>query len=175
MSRFHLLSGCSGGGKSTLLAAWRQAGGAGIEEPGRRIVRASLAGDRQGLPWEDLAGFARRAIALSLDDLAVAKEMRGAVLFDRGLVDAIAAFEAATGDLPPEADLLPDLYAPQVLMAPPWPELHRADAERAGDLSAALAEYERLLTFLPRFGYQAVILPKLPLAERLAWIKDCLA
>lgn len=171
MSRFHLLSGCSGGGKSTLLAAYRAAGGQGIEEPGRRIVAAALAGDGQGLPWDDLAGFARRAIDLSLADLDAAKALPGPVLFDRGLPDAVAAFEHATGTLPPEAALLPGLYAPDVLMAPPWPEIHATDAERRHTLDDAIAEYRRLLAFLPRFGYRVCLLPKAPLAERLALVR----
>ena len=38
MDNFFVLSGCSGGGKSTLLAALARRGFATVEEPGRRIV-----------------------------------------------------------------------------------------------------------------------------------------
>ena len=38
MDRFIILSGCSGGGKSTLLAELARRGFATVEEPGRRIV-----------------------------------------------------------------------------------------------------------------------------------------
>ena len=38
MNRFIILSGCSGGGKSTLLAELARRGFATVEEPGRRIV-----------------------------------------------------------------------------------------------------------------------------------------
>jgi predicted ATPase len=37
--RFIVLSGCSGGGKSTLLAALQRRGFAVFEEPGRQIVK----------------------------------------------------------------------------------------------------------------------------------------
>ena len=39
MDRFVVITGCSGGGKSTLLDELGRRGHATIEEPGRRIVR----------------------------------------------------------------------------------------------------------------------------------------
>jgi predicted ATPase len=38
MNRFVVISGCSGGGKSTLLAELGRRGHAVVEEPGRRIA-----------------------------------------------------------------------------------------------------------------------------------------
>src|SRR6516165_9149624 len=49
--RFVVISGCSSGGKSTLLAELGRRGHATVEEPGRRIVRQELAGDGSALPW----------------------------------------------------------------------------------------------------------------------------
>ena len=62
--RFVVLSGCSGGGKSTLLAELRRRGHATVDEPGRRIVKDESADGGTALPWIDLAAFARRAIEL---------------------------------------------------------------------------------------------------------------
>ncbi|SEI08083.1 AAA domain-containing protein [Rhizobium tibeticum] len=42
MGKFVILSGCSGGGKSTLLAELAKRGFAVAEEPGRRIVKQQL-------------------------------------------------------------------------------------------------------------------------------------
>jgi predicted ATPase len=39
VDRFVVISGCSGGGKSTLLAELARRGHAVVEEPGRRIVQ----------------------------------------------------------------------------------------------------------------------------------------
>ena len=41
--RFVIISGCSGGGKSTLLAELARRGYRVVEEPGRRIVAEELA------------------------------------------------------------------------------------------------------------------------------------
>ena len=94
---FVILSGCSGGGKSALLEALRRRGHAVVEEPGRRIVRQELAAGGTALPWRDLAAFARRAVEMALADRAAMRGQPGFVFFDRGLIDAAVALEAAGG------------------------------------------------------------------------------
>ena len=51
--RFVVLSGCSGGGKSTLQAELRRRGHATVDEPGRRIVKDESADGGTALPWID--------------------------------------------------------------------------------------------------------------------------
>jgi predicted ATPase len=63
---FVVISGCSGGGKSTLLTELGRRGYVMVEEPGRRIVRAEMPGDGLALPWVNATAFARRAITLAL-------------------------------------------------------------------------------------------------------------
>jgi predicted ATPase len=84
---FVLISGCSGGGKSTLLTELGRRGYITVEEPGRRIVREEMLGNGLALPWVNGTAFARRAIALALADRATAIGHGGWVFFDRGLVD----------------------------------------------------------------------------------------
>jgi hypothetical protein len=50
INRFVAISGCSSGGKSTLLAELGRRGHATVEEPGRRIVKQELAGEGSALP-----------------------------------------------------------------------------------------------------------------------------
>jgi len=50
IERFVIISGCSSGGKSTLLAELQLRGFATVEEPGRRIVREELRGDGSACP-----------------------------------------------------------------------------------------------------------------------------
>src|SRR5262249_39917281 len=98
MENFVTISGCSGGGKSTLLAELRQRGFATIDEPGRRIVAEELKHGGRALPWVNAAAFARRAIEVSLADLAVVDAAARWVFFDRGLIDAATALEHLTGE-----------------------------------------------------------------------------
>ncbi len=92
-----VLSGCSGGGKSTLLAELERRGFTTVPEPGRRIVQEEQSGDGNALPWVDLGAFAHRAIALAAADRRRTAGVDGWVFFDRGLVDAAVALQHATG------------------------------------------------------------------------------
>ena len=98
MNRFVVISGCSNGGKSTLLAALGRRGYAVVDEPGRRIVKDELAGDGLTLPWVDETALLRRAIAMALADRASAIASDGWVFFDRGLIDAAAGLQHLTGE-----------------------------------------------------------------------------
>lgn len=172
--RFFILSGCSGGGKSTLIAALAERGFATIEEPGRRVVREEVAAGGTALPWLDIAAFARRITALAQEDYKRALGLPGPVFFDRGLIDAAAALEHVTGE-PVLADLAArHPFAPTVFLAPPWPELFAGDPERRHDLAAAIAEYDRLVHVYPMLGHDILLLPKVPVAARLSWLIESL-
>ena len=170
MNRFVLISGCSGGGKSTLLAELSQRGYATVEEPGRRIVREEMVGEGSALPWVDTAAFLRRAIAMSLADRVSARTLEGWVFFDRGLVDAATGLQYLTGE-PVLASLgQTHRYHRRVFLTPPWPEIYLTDPERRHGLDSAVAEYLRLLEIYPSLGYEVSILAKIGVAERA----DCI-
>jgi len=168
--RFTVISGCSGGGKSTLLTGLAAQGFAVVEEPGRRIVAKGRANGGCGLPWLDPVGFARRAIDLSLKDWTEAQAFEGRVFFDRGLVDAVAAFEHAAKKPPAEADGLGTYYDRRVFLLPPWPEIYLRDDARQHGFDSAIAEYERLCAYFPKHGYEVLVVPKGTLAERAAFV-----
>lgn len=174
MDRFIILSGCSGGGKSTLLEALKQRGHHVVEEPGRRIVIEELQGDGSALPWVDVPAFARRAIVMSLADRETAAQLSGLVFFDRGLIDAASALEHLTGE--PILASLGQLhrYNKHVFLTPPWPEIYVHDRERRHDLTAAVAEYDRLSAAYPTLGYEAHILPKIGVEERVDFVHSVL-
>ncbi|MGD9477835.1 AAA family ATPase [Shinella sp. G-2] len=168
--RFIILSGCSGGGKSTLLEALHRRGHAVVEEPGRRIVQQELAAGGTALPWLDLAAFARRAVEMALADRAAMKDHSGLVFFDRGLIDAASALQVAGGE--PVLATLAEThrYNRQVFLTPPWPEIYEGDPERRHGFEAALAEYQRLERTYPLLGYETVILPKAPVEARADFV-----
>jgi predicted ATPase len=175
MENFVTISGCSGGGKSTLLEELRQRGFATIDEPGRRIVWEEMKRGGRALPWVDAVAFARRAIEVSLADWAVADASRRWVFFDRGLIDAAAALEHLTGE--PVVNSLGSVYRynKRVFLAPPWPEIYVSDEERRHGLAEAVAEHGRLVEVYRLLGYDVHILPKVSVAERANWILTSLA
>lgn len=170
MNRFVVISGCSGGGKSTLLTELAGRGYPVVEEPGRRIVKQELAGIGAALPWVDVAAFARRAMAMALADRVSARRLSGWIFFDRGLIDAAAALQHATGEAALDSVGQLHRYHRRVFFAPPWPEIHATDAERRHELEAAIVEYDRLLTVYPSLGYEVFILPKISVPERADFI-----
>ncbi|ABD56343.1 ATPase-like protein [Jannaschia sp. CCS1] len=163
-----LISGCSGGGKSTLLSALAQRGFATVPEPGRRIVAQERAGNGNALPWVKPLAFARHALDMAASDLATATTAGDdVVFFDRGMIDAAVACAHAGG--PSYRTLLPDPlpYARRVFLTPPWPEIFVQDAARQHGLDDAEAEYLRLSQALDDFGYETHVLPKAPVQARV--------
>lgn len=170
MTHYILVTGCSGGGKSTRLAALKDAGHAVIEEPGRRIVAEEMAGGGAALPWNDLAAFARRGVEMSREDFEQARSQQGPIFFDRGLIDAAVALEHAAC-VPLEETLAgASRYGNPVFLTPPWQEIFSADPERRHGYADAVAEYSRLERALARHGCQVLVLPKMTVADRLAFV-----
>ncbi|OXE37316.1 MAG: ATPase [Phenylobacterium zucineum] len=169
--RFILITGCSGGGKSTLLEELRRRGHSVVEEPGRRIVRDQLATGGTALPWRDEAAFLRLAIEMAISDReSLETSTDDWVFFDRGLIDAASAFEEVSG-----LDTLKSInalhpYHRIVFLAPPWSEIYARDAERQHGFAKTVGEYERLARQLPDLGYAVTILPKTSVAERADFV-----
>ena len=168
--RLFVISGCSGGGKSTVLAELARRGHKVVEEPGGRIIASG-----GPAPWEDLAGFLHRAIEIALADRARALAEPAPTFFDRGLVDAALGLETLTGDTALR-DLCGDhRYAPVVFLAPPWPEIYTTDADRRHDFAAANEEYDRLVAGYPALGYRLIELPRFTPAARADFVEMAVA
>ncbi|WP_062733558.1 AAA family ATPase [Sphingobium abikonense] len=174
-SRFVVISGCSGGGKSTLIDELARRGHAVVEEPGRRIIAEEIARGGAALPWIDLAAFAQRAIEVALQDRENAARHPGWVFFDRSLVDAAVALDHVSVERHAEPLCHAHRYHHRVFLTPPWPEIFENDADRRHDIGAAIEEYDRLRDAYPRFGYDVVLLPKIPVPARADFVLDFLS
>jgi predicted ATPase len=170
-ARMVVLSGCSGGGKSSLVGPWAHEGTVRFL-PGRQVVREELLVGGPALPWKDTARFAERCIALAVWFFNSARPKGRTVFFDRGVVDAVTALERI-GAVPDWAAAVVRhcRYGRRLLMAPPWEALFAADAKRRHGFKEAVAEFETLLASYTAKGYETVELPKVPLADRMAWVE----
>lgn len=174
--RFHvILSGCSGGGKSTLLAELASRGYGTVAEPGRRIIAEQLAMKGRALPWIDLEAFARRAIEVSSNDMKSLDCASDWVFFDRGLIDAAAALEHAAS-IPITLTLrgYPRFHR-KVFLTPPWPEIFLEDGDRKHDLDECIREYHRLIEAYYLLKYEVIILPKTDTKSRADFVVQVLA
>lgn len=172
-NRCVVISGCSGGGKSTLLAELARRGHTVVEEPGRRIVDAELQSNGRALPWVDLRAFLLRAIEWAHADLADVRAHAdsGWVFFDRGLIDALAALHHLEGrSLSATASGTARHYHKRVFLTPPWPEIYVQDDARRHDLTSATQEYERLLAAYPSCGHEITLVPKTDVATRADFV-----
>ncbi len=170
--RLVVVSGCSGGGKSTLLAEMARRGFAVFPEPGRQIVREQALIGGPGLPWVDPAAFAELALSRAMHFFAMAAAGGRPVLFDRGIVDAVTALERAGRALPHHAEAVRRCrYGPRVFMMPPWEALFAGDDERRHGFAEAVAEYEALMASYAAKGYETVVVPHGPVADRADFLE----
>ena len=161
-----VISGCSGGGKSSLIAELRRRGCAVVDEPGRRVIEAERATGGGATPWGDPVAFATKLVDTAREDLARSTAFPHPVFFDRGLIDAAAALERVT-DVPVAVTLQDRRpYCRRVFLAPPWPDIYVQDVDRRHTLSEAIAEYSELARLYPSLGYEVVPLPKQSVAAR---------
>jgi predicted ATPase len=174
MSRLVVISGCSSGGKSTLLTELARRGYPVVEEPGRRVVREELASGGPALPWTDELAFARRVFAIALTDLRAASSDGEWTFFDRGVVDAAVALRHLAGESFEAA--APELraYHRQVFLAPPWRQIYLTDAERRHEFEEATAEYGRLVEGYRALGYTVTVLPKAGVEDRADFVLTAL-
>jgi predicted ATPase len=162
---FVMISGCSGGGKSTLLSELARRGYTVVEEPGLRIISEPRLGEGRALPRVDAAAFGRRALAMSIEDYEAAQ---GLTFFDRGIVDGGVAITARGGEVP--TDAITHCRYDQLFLAPPWPEIYEVNGDRRDSLEKALSDYERVRLACLNAGYDPIELPLDSVAARADFV-----
>ncbi len=161
-----LITGCSGGGKSTLIEALAREGFAIVSEPGRRLIAAGI------YPWDDLERFLIEAARLAEQDLQSVADVEGPVFFDRGLIDAFAGLERLGGPSVTQRLGKWRPYARRVFLAPPWPAIFQSDDERRHGFDQARIEYDHLVRLLPTLDYVCEKLPLVSVERRVAFIRE---
>jgi predicted ATPase len=172
-----ILSGCSGGGKSSLLAELGRRGWPIWEEPGRQIVKEQVFIGGDALPWDDVGKFVELTISRSIHNLVMAARAGRRAFFDRGIVDQISGYERLNRPVPAPLVAAAERFRchDTVFMMPPWREIFRNDAERRHGFEDAAASYPGLLRSYARFGYRLVEVPRLDIGARADVVLDCLA
>jgi predicted ATPase len=167
-ARFVVISGCSGGGKSSLLSEMAARGYPVYPEPGRQIVKEQLSIGGDGLPWDNVLKFVELCLSRAMYFYNSARPGDKVALFDRSFIDNMAGLQRSGYPVPDyfQVAVRHYRYADRVFMTPPWPELFANDPERRHSFETALTEYESLLPFYEACGYEVVILPKVSVAER---------
>ena len=132
MNELVVISGCSGGGKSTLLSELEKSGYSIILEVGREIVKEQIASGGQITPWQNPDQFCELMIRRSVEAYLLARDMKadkGVVFLDRSILDGVSYFKTMETKEPDKYDqLIRDCgYHSVVFMAPPWEEIFVTD------------------------------------------------
>lgn len=161
MSRRFLITGCSGGGKSTLVHHLEELGLCVVHEPGLRVIHGG--GPK---PWEDRLGFFEKVTAISYADLKHPVSKDKPTFFDRGVFDAMSG--RAGREKVPITTLMPDPfpYAQPVFFAPPWPEIYQTTEDRPHSFEMAVDEALRLRRHLDELNVETIELPKVSVEDR---------
>ncbi len=169
-----VISGCSGGGKSTLLAELARRGHAVYEEAGRQVVKEQLHIGGNGLAWSDAGKFDELTISRTMHNMISAARTGRVAFFDRGIVDQVAGCDEAGLALPDYLRAAAGLFRCHrlVFLAPPWPEIFRNDEERRHSFEDAAASYAPLRAAYEALGYETVELPKVSPRERAAFVLE---
>lgn len=171
--RLVIISGCSGGGKSTLIAELARRGHPVHEEAGRQVVKEQLYVGGDALPWADAGKFVELTISRTMHNMISAARTGRLTFFDRGIVDQVAGCEQAGLPVP---DYLREAARRfrchrRVFLAPPWQEIFHNDVERRHSFGHAAASYGPLRAAYEGLGYRIVDLPKASVASRADFVE----
>ena len=167
-----VISGCSGGGKSSLLRELADRGYRVFAEPGRQIVKEQnyIGGD--GIPSKDVRKFVELCVSRSMHNMISAAATTAYVFFDRSIIDNFNGLVQTASGAPAHIRKAAETfrYYRKVFITPPWPELFVNDSERTHTYEDALAEYVTLLPAYERLGYELALIPKMSVKERVDFV-----
>lgn len=165
--RLVVISGCSGGGKSTLIDALGRRGFLTVEEPARQLLR-----EDPGANQRDPQGFAAKLLEAYVRGWKSVRDRQAIVFFDRSLLDVVSWYHRTRTEVPANlaAMVASAPYDRLVFLVPPWLEIFKHDLERTHSYESAVAEYESLAETYPAYGYDVVLVPKAGVEERADFV-----
>lgn len=170
--RFFVVTGGPGSGKSTLIEALGRLGIPTMPEAGRAIIRDQVAIGGRALPWADRMAFAELMLSWEMRSYRSALDLKGPVVFDRGVPDVVGYLELCGLPVPGYMSRALELfrYNRRVFIAPHWPEIFAQDSERKQSPEEAEGTYRAMTRAYSAAGYELIHLPLAPVAERVKFI-----
>jgi predicted ATPase len=170
-----VLTGGPGVGKTTVLAALREAGFATVAESARSIISERLA--RRLAPRPSAPEFAREVVRRDIAACEASKPVMGWVFFDRGLIDGLGLLSEAENLTEEELSsmLAQHPFHSQAFVLPPWQEIYVTDQERDQSFEDCLRIHNSLLRWYRHCGLTLHEVPLAPVQERVAFILATLA
>jgi len=172
--RFFVITGGPGSGKTTLIEALASEGLARSIETGRAIIKEQVAIGGDAVPWADRGAFAELMFNREMRSYHWAREIKGPVIFDRGIPDVIGYLTLEKLSVPGYMDSTARQlrYHGNVFIAPPWPEIFGQDTERKQTFEEARATYDVMVETYVAYGYSLVLLPLGSVEERVRFVVE---
>ncbi len=169
---FFVLTGASGSGKSSILAALSSLRYPCVEEVGRQVVRGQLATGGDATPWQDHRKFMELLLAGYIRAFESVAERSRPVFFDRGIPECLGhANELSAIEQAPFVAAAADYrYHPVVFFTAPWPEIYVNDAERRHPYEQGVAGHQAELAAYRAAGYRLAEVPRGPVSARAQFI-----
>jgi predicted ATPase len=169
---FFVLTGASGSGKSSIIAALEARGFVCVREIGRQVVKNELAAGTGRTPWQDGEAFMELVLARSVEAFQSVTERTAPVFFDRGIPECIGA--AVVAHVAPLAHRLQATrnfrYNRRVFYTPPWREIYATDAERRHTFEQGLEYHRHELASYVACGYELLEVPRAAVDDRVDFI-----
>jgi predicted ATPase len=171
-----VVSGCSGGGKSTLITELAKMGYAVFHEVATEIMREQRAVNGNMTPKGNPDAFCKLLIDRSIEDIYKAKKMANVrdrlIFFDRSYLEGIRYYKMLnTIDANKYDYFINDLrFFDNIYMAPPWEEIYCQNNERKHSFEKSVGDWGTLLSFYQKCGYKTIELPKVGVSSRVQFI-----
>jgi len=177
MDNYIVIAGGPGAGKTTLLAELAARGYPTAPEAGRAILRHQAAIGGPAGHTADQRLYAELMLSWELRSYDAMRGQPGPVFFDRSLAELTHYLPLVGMETPLHFQAAARLfrYNPRVFIAPPWPEIYRADTERKQDFAEAIRSHDLAAEAYRANGYTLVDLPKAPPAARADFVLAALA
>src|ERR1051326_3134434 len=168
---YYILTGPFGSGKTTLLRMLSDSGMHVFDEPGRRVLADQRRDQGNDSQAHDHRQFVDQMLTKALDDYDAAAEIKGPVIFDRGIPDNLAyAFHFGFDHSQAESAAGDYRYNGGVFYFPAWEAIYTCDHERKASFEIARDFGERVQEVYLRLGYQPINVPCVSVEQRLEFI-----
>lgn len=169
---FHILTGGPGSGKTSVIEALKSLGFPCVGEVGRQIIREQTRIGGDALHTADAAKFRDLMLSRSIHAYEQVVERERPVFFDRGIPELVGYGGIVGLETPAYFHKAAALfrYNKRVFIMPPWPEIYGQDDERKQDFAEAVLSWQVTADTYPKLGYELVEVPKVSIAERVAFV-----
>jgi predicted ATPase len=169
---FFVVTGASGSGKSSIIAALSSLRYPCVAEVGRQVVRSQVETGGDATPWQNQRKFIELLLAGYIRAFESIAERSRPVFFDRGIPECLGrANELSAIDRAPFAAAAATYrYHPVVFFTAPWPEIYVNDAETLHTYEQGIADHQAELASYRAAGYRLAEVPRGPVPARAQFI-----